>query len=573
MIVKNLHKSIWVFLILVFLLAGCLARHKSAEIPVQWDLSPEAGLTYHYLRARDAVHAGKPYEAGVLLENYLKDNPNPDISMEAASLFWQAEYDERALELMSRAVQAFPDDPRLRIHLAELYIALQDNARARSVLKNLVENFTDNLQVLENAAALYSEMGDHPQVLDVLKQVDSQDRNAAMLFYMGRAVNETGDRTRAVKLLNQAVQMQPDFFQAWAELAYIHELERDYIKAEEIYEKLLNSGRVNQDIITRLIELNLKLNNPEKARYFVDNGPDDVQFRLDAANQFIKNSFYQHAYDILEDIRASGSYPPRIYFYMALIAYEGWSDPDRALGYLAGIPEQDFYHMQALSFMIQIYFEEDQYKKALELAGKGRELYSSETRFPLFEAIILEKQGEYSQALDVLDSALKENPEDTELMYRKGVVLDQNDMDEQAMQVMEDIIATDQDHHQALNYVGYTLAEDNKDLDRALVLISRALEFAPSSPHYLDSLAWVYFRMGKLHQAWEEIRKAVAHLDDDPIIWEHYGDIARALGLREEALKGYQKSLESGPENPDLVQGKISELQKDIQNGQENQEN
>jgi Flp pilus assembly protein TadD len=60
--------------------------------------------------------------------------------------------------------------------------------------------------------------------------------------------------------------------------------------------------------------------------------------------------------------------------------------------------------------------------------------------------------------------------------------------------------------------------------------------------------------MGNIQKAWEEIRKAVELMPEDPIIWEHYGDIARELGFMEEARRGYRSSLEIKPENPEVRQ-------------------
>ena len=49
---------------------------------------------------------------------------------------------------------------------------------------------------------------------------------------------------------------------------------------------------------------------------------------------------------------------------------------------------------------------------------------------------------------------------------------------------------------------------------------------------------------------------------DDPTIWEHYGDIARAMGKREEAIKGYTEAIARKPANIGEVRKKLSDLQK-----------
>ena len=70
--------------------------------------------------------------------------------------------------------------------------------------------------------------------------------------------------------------------------------------------------------------------------------------------------------------------------------------------------------------------------------------------------------------------------------------------------------------------------------------------YSPDSGYILDSLAWVYFRMGEYDKAWENIQKALnlTGTQIDPSMWEHYGDIAYALTKMPEARKGWEKSLQ-----------------------------
>ena len=51
------------------------------------------------------------------------------------------------------------------------------------------------------------------------------------------------------------------------------------------------------------------------------------------------------------------------------------------------------------------------------------------------------------------------------------------------------------------NYYGYTLIDHDKDLDKGISLIKKALEFEPKSEYYLDSLAWGYYEKGDCREA------------------------------------------------------------------------
>ena len=63
------------------------------------------------------------------------------------------------------------------------------------------------------------------------------------------------------------------------------------------------------------------------------------------------------------------------------------------------------------------------------------------------------------------------------------------------------LLDEDPDHAEALNALGYTLADRNERLDEAFALVSRALKLRPDSPAVLDSMGWVLYRQGDLEQA------------------------------------------------------------------------
>ena len=77
----------------------------------------------------------------------------------------------------------------------------------------------------------------------------------------------------------------------------------------------------------------------------------------------------------------------------------------------------------------------------------------------------------------------------------------------------------------------------------------------------MDSLAWALFKSGRLEEALSEIRRAVKLGDQvDPSIWEHYGDIAQRMGLKDEARKAYQKALDLKPANAETLRQRLSTL-------------
>jgi tetratricopeptide (TPR) repeat protein len=98
---------------------------------------------------------------------------------------------------------------------------------------------------------------------------------------------------------------------------------------------------------------------------------------------------------------------------------------------------------------------------------------------------------------------------------------------------------------EAMNYLGYMWAENGLHLERARELIEKAIKLEPKNAAYLDSLAWVLFRLNQPSQALEYVLKAVDLSEEpDATVQDHLGDIYAALNQMDKARAAWQKSLE-----------------------------
>ena len=73
-----------------------------------------------------------------------------------------------------------------------------------------------------------------------------------------------------------------------------------------------------------------------------------------------------------------------------------------------------------------------------------------------------------------------------------------------------------------------------------------------SAPHILDTLGWVYYRLGRLNEALKAITEASRQLPEDAVVHEHLGDIYLAMKNLQKARAAYTKALELQPDNAEL---------------------
>lgn len=114
-----------------------------------------------------------------------------------------------------------------------------------------------------------------------------------------------------------------------------------------------------------------------------------------------------------------------------------------------------------------------------------------------------------------------------------------------AEEAVRDVLSRAPDHPTALNFLGYLLADENRNLDEAEDLIRRAVERDPDNGAFVDSMGWLHYRRGRLADARRELERAVELTNGDPIVREHLGDVYRDLGLRDLAREQYRRALEA----------------------------
>ncbi len=155
------------------------------------------------------------------------------------------------------------------------------------------------------------------------------------------------------------------------------------------------------------------------------------------------------------------------------------------------------------------------------------------------------------------------DPKNDKYHFTLGAALDQDKQRSDGMVEMKKAIAINPANAQALNYLGYTYAEEGRNLDEAEKLIKRALDIEPEDGFYIDSLGWVYYQKGNYQRAVEQLERAVNLTNSDPTITEHLGDAYQKIGKLQAASREYQDALRKSqdPEQVARLKDKIQVLE------------
>lgn len=170
-------------------------------------------------------------------------------------------------------------------------------------------------------------------------------------------------------------------------------------------------------------------------------------------------------------------------------------------------------------------------------------------------ALALQRK-EYDDALVLYNEALQHADNDTLRSTLWGAI---GDVEHQRKEMKRCYKAYDKalryhaDNAMVLNNYAYFLALDNRNLERALTMITRALALAKNNSTYLDTMAWVLYRLGRYAEAKRYMQQALSlDRDNSAELALHYGDILHALGEEFMAKTYWRKALERGADKEEI---------------------
>jgi Flp pilus assembly protein TadD len=156
---------------------------------------------------------------------------------------------------------------------------------------------------------------------------------------------------------------------------------------------------------------------------------------------------------------------------------------------------------------------------------------------------------------------LEANPADVRGLHVLSLIQQDKGDAKAAERTLRDIVARDPLDANALNSLGYMLADRRERLDEAVELLQRALKIEPSNPSYLDSLGWAYFQQGRLELADAPLTEAAAKLTDSSVVQEHLGDLRFKQQRYDDAASAWEKALAG--DGRDIDRNKIQQKIRD----------
>ena len=504
-----------------------------------------------------------------------------------------AQDSDRALREYRAALKADPSSRAVKARMAGIYFGLGDLSQAAQVAEEVGEGSGQDAQQLTQMAGILVGAGKPDRALRLLdKAIDrAPDRGEAYfpkgiillnqkrmaeaeqtvkqglkyapdspigLYYLGRISLEAGNAEQAMASFDRAMTVNPAFEPAYLAQASLYESRQEKEKAIAVLQKYLHQVNPrNKDIRQHLIQLYVATKDYAgglaELEKLLEDDPTDLDAQLRVALIYGEKKEFAKAIDRLTAILKVRPGELKVRDYLGYL-YEETKEVSKAVeAYQLNIA-QDPTFVDSHIHLGVLQYRHKKFSEAIAHLSEAARLAPKQPEPHIVLGLAYLQSEQFDKSSAAFEEGIRHNPKNADLHFNLGTAYDKLNRFDDVVRAMETALSLDPHHADALNYLGYSYAERGIKIDQALSLTRRAVALKPENGYYVDSLGWAFYKSGYLAEALTEIKRAVALVGDDPVIYEHLGEIYVKQQNLSDAREAWLHSLELDPSNEKLFQ-------------------
>jgi tetratricopeptide (TPR) repeat protein len=500
---------------------------------------------------------------------------------------------DTALREYRSALKADPESHQVKARMAGLYFGLGDFSSAAQFAEEVGEGTGQDVQLLTQMAGILAGAGKPDRALRLLdKSIErapergetyfpkgiillNQKRTAEAEqtvkqglkhapdsplghYYLGRISMEAGNPEQAVAALEQAIAVNPSFEPAYLAQASLYESRQEKDKAIAVLQKYLSQVNPrNKEARQHLVQLYITAKDYAgglaELEKMLEEDPEDLDAQLRIALIYGEKKEFAKAIERLTAILQARPAELKVRDYLGYL-YEETKEFQKAVethrynihldpGFVEG-----HMHLGVLHYRLK------NFPEAIAHLSEAARLNPKQPELHIVLGLAYLQSDQFEKASHAFEEGIRHNPSNADLHFNLGTAYDKLNRFDDVVRAMETALSLDPHHADALNYLGYSYAERGIKMDQALSLTRRAVALKPENGYYVDSLGWAFYKSGLLAEALTEIKRAVSLVGDDPVIYEHLGEIYIKQQNLPDAREAWLHSLELDPSNEKLLQ-------------------
>ena len=538
-----------------FVLVAALSKPAPAHPAGADSARPESpDALRHYVEGRMLEEQGD--SDGAFREYYraLSSDPRaPGVSRRISELAARTGDPERSLEFARRALTLDSTDARAHWLKGAAEFQMGRLGESMASLRAATAADSERAEYFETLAHVAQEANlpdDQERALKRLVTLREDDSEA--WFQLAALAARRDQFEEAETALQQASDLNPDrpgmdFLRGW-----IAEGQGRDSLAIESYRRHLEAHDSDQMTRRRLVTLLARQERFDEAykeaRRVAQSSPGDADALLVEAELAFSSGAPQAGRDLLARLERDHPDDAQLHGRMvALLVRAGRTKDGVALAGRWAAAHPGDYHGEMLESRAMILARQN--AQAIEHARAAVRLAPDSVETHALLGSAYQSAQRWAEAESVWNAASRRFPSDSRIPLQLSYSREKLGDYAGAERPLRELLAREPDNAEALNSLGYLMADHVHNLPEAERMIRRALEQEPLNGAFIDSLGWVLYRLGHLAEARVQLERAVELTGGDPIVCEHLGDVYKDLKLNDLARKLYRKSLEKDSAN------------------------
>ncbi len=552
-----------VLLLAIVALSGCAslgggAEAEQAQAKAKPELSGE--LLYDILAAEFAGNSGNMDMAVDYYVRAAEETDDPRVAARSAYIALYAKQYDKVLESLQRWKELEPDAGEINRVYAVTYLKQGKGKLAAQYLKRQLEKADASER--EKALAVKQLLAKEAS-LDVAKDTLAElnrimPGNPHLLVLQARYAAQTEDYDGALALLDRALAADPSMVDVYIIKSRILAAQGKRDESMQIIRSVLEEQPDNTALRLNYARLLVDQRKFHEAReqymILLKQDPDNPDTLLSLALLSIETKQLGESEAYLKKLIDLGKNVDIANYYLGRIAQNDNKDKI-AIAYYLKVQKGEYVFDAKLRIagLFAKLGRPDEGLRQLEALAEKQTSWPKRVRAYLAQGEILRSQGRHAEAVEMYSRALQQNPNDPDLLYARALAAEKVDRLDITESDLKRVISSEPDNANALNALGYTLADRTERLQEALDYIKRAAKLVPDDPAILDSLGWVSYRLGNMQDAIKWLRKAFESLEDAEIA-AHYGEVLWKTNQKEEAERVWEIGLKADNTHPVLLE-------------------
>lgn len=496
----------------------------------------------------------------VALANYIaaaKETQDAAIAARATQIALTVSSLEVAIEPAVIWAKAAPDNLEAQITTAALYLRLDQVAKAVPYLRQAeLQNAEEALQYYLVLFRQLQKDEDNKRVIQALQQLsNTETKIASAHLALGEIYLYSGEDKKALKMSEDALKIEPksvNAMQLYTEALFRNQGKE---KAKDFIDKQVTQFSDNQQLRQYHAQFLLDNGFEKDAQSQIEKIVDNPKLSSDELLQYARISIQAGWYDLAEKIlkRSSDmSQSKDISYYFLARVSEMKNDPRRAIEDFQQVLTGPFHVLSQIRASVLL-TDHKRFDEALTVLSRTQPNDDADRKQILLAQIdVLNKAKRFKESLAMINENLQITQDDLDLLYARSLVADQLEQIDMAETDLKTIISIQPNHIDALNALGFMLANKTQRYDEAQKYLATALKMSPNNASVLDSMGWLYYKMGKYPQSLEMLKKASKMMPDAEIA-AHLGEVMWKMNDQEGAKQVWNEALEQHPKHENIL--------------------